>query len=104
MYVEANTEMRCCEKAITSTHFCVFVRVWVSECVRVCMGVGARVHVALLIQNATCRHIFTYGISGSTTFFYIYLTHGRIFGKKLLNLCNVYFGFLYNFYLEHFSL
>ena len=44
-----------------------------------------RVLVALLIQNASRRHIFICGVFGSTIFLH-YFIKGTIFGKKVLNI------------------
>jgi hypothetical protein len=42
-------------------------------------------------------------VLGCTVYFSHYLTNGKIFGKKLLNMKCVCFTFLYNLHMQHFS-
>jgi hypothetical protein len=64
--------------------------------------VCACARVALIIQHATHRHIAIYGFSGSTYFWTLSHT-GHNFEKKRLLKKKMYFDFLYDFLLEHFS-
>jgi hypothetical protein len=93
---------------------CVFAHAWVTACacahVYVCvcfLGVGAQAwayacaRVVLVIQFTTCRHIVIYGLCLHHIFRRCFIC-STIFGGSCLTQ-NVYFEFLYNFYVKHFS-
>ena len=95
---------------------CVFAHAWVTACACVRLYVcvcflGVWVHgrgrvracarVVLLIQYATYRHIVIYGLCLHHIFRRCFIC-GTIFGGSCLTQ-NVYFEFLYNFYVKHFS-
>jgi hypothetical protein len=77
---------------------------------RACLHVGTwareRVHVALLIQNATryaklWRHLRPLSLHH---IFRRYLMNGAIFGNKLLNIKCVFWFYLSNFYVKRFPI
>ena len=90
----------------------VLVRVgaWVCACVTVCVGalapglvhMGVRVWPCLSFLQSACAvfcHLWSLWLHH---IFRHYLINGTIFGKKFI-VQKMYFDFLYNFYLKHFS-
>jgi hypothetical protein len=85
-------------KAVLRICLCVCTHARVYACA--CM------HVALLIQHAMClHHIMMPFVAPLAPAFFSTLSHkGHDPWKKSYLTKNVYFDFLYNFYLKHFSL